>query len=1561
MAKKRFNTRFATTLAAVVAGIGAVSVGGYFVLKPKESPARFEALAESSSQARDFVRAYAYYAKAIKLTTSPTAEQFVKLADLAKYAGAQDPALQLKDREALQRGLEVDPKYAPAIKRLLDIEWELARIDPKPASFSRVRELAEKAVSADPTDKRAAALIPTSTVQGWLLNVEADPTRLEADMQAMNQILDANPSDHETAFVLARAYMKKASEALKVGRQRESQQAYDAAGAIFDKALKADDQSVLLRIRAILVYRDLGRFDRANAKKYDKRLTETIERARQLARPDQPGYVEINLEAAAYAAAKSEVGSREAADKIYKELRDAQPRNQQVRLAYADFLQRDPLTRAQAVELLSLPVERGDAINTSLASEQTRQLEVRTRMSLQAIRLDMLATTLDAKEREPLMAVLATDVAKLQQEFPELAQPMVLRGRLEMLQSRHVEASRTFGIAKQLLERRPDRLTGEYYDLLMRLADAYAQSQQTGPAKDLLRQVLSEPATRTFLPARFMLIQILAKDGDDEAVRREFNIAKQIHESGESLSGNKDKDAQMIRALQVAIDKMDNRPDLAAQNLASQPEATKAERMRKGQQAMQVQLYSEAIRLLELAYTEDEKDAVVAEMFVQALAADGKVDQANTVADRAIEVSPDNLRLKLLKARLNKVDPSELMKIMEESARGEKDEFTREMQLYELSVVQQKADQALVHLNSAAKLKPDDKRVLDQLFQQALLAKRYDDAEQMLPKLTAINVDQAGGNLFRFKLAQVRGQNEEALRLAQQLTQEMSGFGQSWLALGQAYMALGNWEQANNAFRQALERQATNIDAMRGSIDANYRMNRPAEANRVLTDALKRFPRDPQFQEMRLDYELSFGDYASAVARREAQAQGREADPAMQGALGNAYLKAAASSSRAGDGKKAQEYARKGGEAYARLLALVPDQWQAMPALARAALQSEDPRWAEEVLKKTADSAALAARPEPMFVLADYYLALGQAETAEKSVREAVRRGGTTVPARRAAADIFVRLNKVDEAVSMLDGADGAKDNRELQQQRAEILIRAGRYELAETAIRALLKNAPTDSNLQNLLSVTLFESRRFDDTLKQVQQTLAQNPQDPTALYYRALVGLETGRDLSGAVRDLQTIRTLGPLPIDKRLKLVQAYLAIGDSTGAIRELRELAQLAPGNKQVRIMLAEQLMRSQPPQVSETQKVIDEGLAVRETANDPDLLMLKARVLLATGDAKTAVDFAGKAVNAGQGSAALFRTYLDVLLAANQAQQVLALTDPIVAKPEPKPFWLLVSRGTAKRILKDREGALVEFTNAIEAAVAQKDENSAAQAVGSMAQQLGADDAIKSISNRLTGPQGGQYRLITAMLHQTQGRLKLALDILEPALTDLKTYSEVDQARILKAVGTLLVSPGPQENPVRATDIYLELLKLTPNDVLVLNNVAFLLSEKLTPPRNSEALIYSSRAVKVLQDAGSVEPLIFDTHGWLLVLNGRVPEGINILSEAISRKSFMEGHYHLGMAYLQSGPRFAAAAVDQLQQAQRLGDDKNADASYRPKINEALKQAIDAMAKQQSQAPGGGN
>ncbi len=139
---------------------------------------------------------------------------------------------------------------------------------------------------------------------------------------------------------------------------------------------------------------------------------------------------------------------------------------------------------------------------------------------------------------------------------------------------------------------------------------------------------------------------------------------------------------------------------------------------------------------------------------------------------------------------------------------------------------------------------------------------------------------------------------------------------------------------------------------------------------------------------------------------------------------------------------------------------------------------------------------------------------------------------------------------------------------------------------------------------------------------------------------------------------------------------------------------------------------------------------------------------------------------------------------------------------------------------------------------------------------------------------------------------------------LVPGILDAAgTFAPADRVLVDRLAATLYMSVDPPD-PARALPLFQDVIKQVPDDADALNNVACILSEQVTPPRPADALTYSTRAFEVERRAGQANPYVYDTQGWVLILNGRLDEGISLLHEVVDRADFPDVHYHLAEGYL---------------------------------------------------------
>ncbi len=126
----------------------------------------------------------------------------------------------------------------------------------------------------------------------------------------------------------------------------------------------------------------------------------------------------------------------------------------------------------------------------------------------------------------------------------------------------------------------------------------------------------------------------------------------------------------------------------------------------------------------------------------------------------------------------------------------------------------------------------------------------------------------------------------------------------------------------------------------------------------------------------------------------------------------------------------------------------------------------------------------------------------------------------------------------------------------------------------------------------------------------------------------------------------------------------------------------------------------------------------------------------------------------------------------------------------------------------------------------------------------------------------------------------------------------LQAAPEMDALKVLQ--GDFLLSSGREEEALK---VYEDVIRARPNDRLVANNYASLLSRLRNDPESRQ------KAAGVAEALNGVNNGYFqDTLGWALVRNGSLERGIALLKKATENVPELgEIRYHLGAALIQQG------------------------------------------------------
>jgi tetratricopeptide (TPR) repeat protein len=1540
---RKVNTAFLIVLTVLILGLAVIGLIVGAVLF-RDDPQAYIQAGQKAMAAGDYEAAEKSFSRALEISPRD-ASVWLARGDAYNHMTARDPDNIKRAQLLWNRALEIEPANRQALERLTRFHYsalDLPAGENPAARIQQGRDYAVRLAQVAVDDPRAAALPHLFTIRGWLWGVEADPQKLDDAIAALTTISQQIPSDADLPYYIARAHVHRAQAAARLNDRAEADRLYTLAANVMDAAIQAQPDNPAMHARAAYVFSllsaawDAGQTSETLKASYLPRIREQLDRASAVVKPQDAEYVDIHL---AWARASLQDGDRAAAETKLRNLNQALPDNQRVRLELADLLRQVRPGREQALKLLELPIVPAQA--EGIEGLRSGDLEVQTLLMRADLRLDM-ASGADPEPQQALLAAAADDLAKASALIPQREEhPMVLRlqGKTQRIKGDLVAAIQTLTKAMALLEQRNQER--ELYETMDLLARCYYDSRQTGQARALLEKILTRVPGH--LPSRLLMAQVLLRE----------NSVSQAEPHIAFLEQRLPDAPDVIKLRLLTLDRAKDQARIR-ELLARLPEQTRRERLEKAVTAAVVGMRDESERLLIAVLAADPADLEASVALAQLYIAQQRPDQAKALVNEALKAHPDNAGLQLLQKQLGDASAEELSVARREAVERMDDPAARQLMLARLAQDEGKSAEALDHLQQAEQIKPNDQAVLESLLQYHATQRDWAAAEQYVHKLEAIDADDAGGLLYRHRLAMARGDIQGAVEIGRQLTQKLPEFAQSWVALAQGLQAAGQTEEAIQRYLAALDKQPTNASALRGLIECNLAINRPNEARTHIDRGLQLAPDNAFYKQAMQDWELAYGDPDKAIGPMRQATERNPADRAAWSTLLQAELSAARSATSRNDAKAVQTYASQAIADAQRGVAQFPDDRGLYGLLSQGALLARRIEVAEAALGQLAQREAWRDKPEPQLMLAEVYGRAGMSDQAESVLVPMVQKRPDNVQAQLMLAELLSRRGRAAEALTVLQ-ANGQDPS--VVRLRVELQILSGGLDAAEQTLSVALKDSPGSVDLLALSGYVHLARHRWDEATRDLQEALRLDPQNIPAAQYLAQVKLQQPRrDVDGAVALLVEARDRSSADVDIRTMLAQAYQMRNESEKAITELEAALQLEPTNKGLRLTLVELYSRSVPPRWLDAERTIREGLALSELANDPDLLRAEAMMWLARKDNEKALDRIGRAVAAAPGNPALLLTQLNIMLAARDYPGVIRDADRILSA-NTGLWWAYQARAVARGQSGDRDGAIQDFEAALAAANAQNNETAAAEVVQTFAREIGVDDALARIQTR--AETDNRWKLVAAQLYNAKGDTDGAITMVEQALANEAAMSPVDRVVAMRFAGSLYIARRTPESLAKANDVYLRLIATNPDDIVALNNLAWLLSEGLDPPKPAEALGYSQRAYDLMVKANRREPFLLDTHGWMLVLNNRVDDGIDVLRESLTVQPMTEAHYHLAEAYLRKA--LLDDAQRQLQLASELLErsDREQPGRSDPGLARKIQDATERVGRQRTDGAGG--
>ncbi len=1164
---KRLNTRFVTAFAVIcVGGLGMLAAVPIVRNRMSRSHAqqREQAFIES---ARELVRKVRYSEARDAITNAwmldkTNKDLCVERGDILSLLTQEEGLAVMEQARAMwQAALEIDPKFKPAARRLLDSYVDQMEIAPSPQVCIHLRQSAERMLQIDADDVRAQAFLQIALVQETVQGTPDSASNLSHAISILENLQKKDPSAAEVLFYMVRGKSFLAREAYRNGRPEVATQLLGECRSVLDSASAKYPKNAALNFRAFQGYvmlADTGR-DADQVAKDRASADAVLRRAREEVKEDDNRYADFQYVAADWAHRNNR---NDEAEKILREFYQKNPDDQRARLALARLLgiTGDPAKRDEAIDILNkqVVIQRGPGGASQLG---IKELEAQTLLDLTSFRVSKYQSV-DPANRPALLNAIDEGYAKIEQSARGDAIPVLrLKGLICELKGQNVEAVEALSRAMTVLEHsepnNPIR-----YDLMYQLAGVDRLAGQNRAAEKLLSDIVEH--FENYFPARFQLADLYLEENNLQEAARHIDV----------LAAQKPGAADVVR-LQILLAHRSGRPEDAKKFYDQLAENKPEDKLLKAQAAATLRNYPETIRLLSDMQKAKPDDHSVTVALVQAYQRADQRDKSRQVLDDAIKRSPNDARLMLLKKEMDGSTPDEADRFMEEILATKGDPFFREIQYGRHALQERDFAKALEHARIADQTRPNDPATYDLYFQIYRTQQNWELASKAADNLGRLDADHAGGRIYHWDLAMDQGQYGEAISIARELTVVRNGFGQSWRLLAQSYQRNGQYHEALEQYQAALERQSTNLDAYLGMSDCFFALSQPDRAADILEQGRRLFPDSVVLREKLFTYYTSV-DPVGVVVRRQKLLDEDPNEPENYIAMASACVHAAKQIFPK-DPIKAKTFLDQAKDVLTQGVGKFPDHLRLNSALAEALQGANQYADGVKILLDLGVRPKWLGKPDPIVALAEYYMRQHQPILAEKALRDAwAKTKNKDVEIELKLASQLEEQGKFDEALELLK--TNSEDLRVVRQT-LQAHIAANHTAEATRGLKDALEKNPNNPDLLNLLAVVYIDGYNYPKARETVNRVLALDRDNEVALYYQALTEMRDpiAGDLEIARRNLGTLVTRDARNVQYKLEYVNVLTRLKDTEGVLANLEDAVRVDPFNRTARIKLLDAL------------------------------------------------------------------------------------------------------------------------------------------------------------------------------------------------------------------------------------------------------------------------------------------------------------------------------------------------------------------------------------------------
>ena len=209
--------------------------------------------------------------------------------------------------------------------------------------------------------------------------------------------------------------------------------------------------------------------------------------------------------------------------------------------------------------------------------------------------------------------------------------------------------------------------------------------------------------------------------------------------------------------------------------------------------------------------------------------------------------------------------------------------------------------------------------------------------------------------------------------------------------------------------------------------------------------------------------------------------------------------------------------------------------------------------------------------------LAAYYLRAGRAAEAEPYFKKVVEVAGSA-DSKLALADYYVSIRRPGDALTVLERLSAEPRYWALARARiADVQHFQGNKTEAFRTVDEVIAKQPTLASARVVRGKLLLEDGRVDEALRDGQEALKVDPQNIEAHYLLGEV-YAAKRDLDAAARSFAEVLRLNPHASAAQIQLAMIRLQRADPSSATQLAEEAASAQPGNLAAQLVLARGLM-----------------------------------------------------------------------------------------------------------------------------------------------------------------------------------------------------------------------------------------------------------------------------------------------------------------------------------------------------------------------------------------------